>query len=298
MKINFRNILAITVALYLIYTGKLRRYKIKVRNKKYITSVYFHNPSKQLFDKCVKWFINNGFKFLSADELYDIIVSKKTLNSPTVIFTIDDGWRENKENVVSVVNKYKIPVSIFVVSDMIQNKKRFWWSYIEEANMNLKTNISIKALKSITNESRIEVVEKSKLYATHCRESLTEIELKEINKNEMISIGSHTVTHPILTKCDNLTSRNEITISKISLEKILNTPIMHFAYPNGSYSEREVNYLKECGYKMAFTTKPEYIKIDSMPDLFEIPRFDVLENVSFLENICRMTGIWFEKYKV
>ena len=114
----------------------------------------------------------------------------------------------------------------------------------------------------------------------------------------MISIGSHTVTHPILTKCDNITSKNEITDSKISLEKILNTPIIHFAYPNGNYSEREIGYLKECGYKMAFTTNPEYIKIDAMPDLFEIPRFDVLENVSYLENICRMTGIWFEKYKV
>ena len=112
--------------------------------------------------------------------------------------------------------------------------------------------------------------------------------------SKYVNFGAHTVTHPILSKCDSYTSYFEITESRKKLESWLNYSINSFAYPNGNYTQREIDILKQSNYKIAFTTVPEYITPDNISSIYELPRFDVLENVSFVENICRMTGLWFE----
>ena len=98
-----------------------------------------------------------------------------------------------------------------------------------------------------------------------------------------------------MTKCDDDISKYEIMESKEILEKWINKPVKYFAYPNGSFSERETKYIKEAGYEKAFTTKGEYLNKKILTEEINIPRFEILENVSFEENICRMTGLWFNK---
>ena len=71
----------------------------------------------------------------------------------------------------------------------------------------------------------------------------------------------------------------------------------HFAYPNGSFSDREKEILMDSGYQLGFTTEPVYITPENIAQKYSLPRFDVLENISFTENLCRMTGIWFYKSK-
>ena len=95
--------------------------------------------------------------------------------------------------------------------------------------------------------------------------------------------------------CDDQESASEIRDSKAKLEGWLGKEMAHFAYPNGLYGEREIQLLKESGYKTAYTTIPKYLTRENFDNLFTLPRFDVLENVSFAENICRMTGVWFHR---
>ena len=155
--------------------------------------------------------------------------------------------------------------------------------------------VYIYRIKNLENKERIRLLEKAKLSTKNKIESLNKSELVDISKNKLISIGSHTINHPILTKCNNETSEYEIKYSKLILENWINEPIISFAYPNGCYDDREIKYLYDNYYKIAFTTKPNYISKANKNNLFEIPRFDVLENVTSYENICRMTGVWFER---
>lgn len=66
-------------------------------------------------------------------------------------------------------------------------------------------------------------------------------------------IGSHTVSHAILTKCKN--PREEIEESKHQLEKQTGREVICFCYPNGEYNDHVKGLVKDAGYICARTCK-------------------------------------------
>jgi peptidoglycan/xylan/chitin deacetylase (PgdA/CDA1 family) len=74
-----------------------------------------------------------------------------------------------------------------------------------------------------------------------------------------ISFGSHTVTHPILSKISAEEIRTELQCSKETIEKQLGVPIRTFAYPVGrteDFNGEVKTMLQEAGYVCAVTTIP------------------------------------------
>ncbi|MFT3911825.1 MAG: polysaccharide deacetylase family protein [Ferruginibacter sp.] len=295
MVFNKRNIAAYMLSKFLIISGKVRKVKKRAANGDFILSVYFHDPDKHLFESCVKWFLKEGYSFISTDELAAVAKAEKPFPKSAVIFTVDDGWSGNKENIAAIANRYKIPVTIFASTQPIATGEAYWWSYISAANKKGLVTQSVSALKKVKNEERMSIVNAVKEQLPLKREALTIDELKEISATNFVTIGSHTVTHPILITCTDEQSNFEIKESKKILENWLHKDIEHFAYPNGLFHEREINFLKDSGYKTAYTTIPQYLTAENFKDLYRLPRFDVLEGISFTENICRMTGAWFDK---
>jgi len=85
---------------------------------------------------------------------------------------------------------------------------------------------------------------------------LTWDEVKEMSGNG-IEFGSHTVTHPILTKIENDRAGHEISHSKEEIEKIIGKKVLHFSYPNGEKSDFNENikqFIKDNNYISACTT--------------------------------------------
>ncbi len=295
MVFNKRNIAAFLLSKFFIISGKVSKIKKRAGNGEFILSVYFHDPGRELFESCVKWFLKNGYSFISTNDVYAIANGKKPFPSAAVVFTVDDGWKDNKDNIAAIANRYKIPVTIFASTKPIATGEAYWWSYIAAANKKGLVSQSVSALKKVKNEERQDIVDKVKAQLSLKREALTIDELKEISNAGYVTIGSHTVTHPILITCSDEQSGYEIKESKKILENWLKKDVEHFAYPNGLYNEREIKFLKDSGYKTAYNTIPQYITAENFKDLYSLPRFDVLEDVSFTENICRMTGVWFNR---
>lgn len=295
MKIPFRNVIAYIYSLYLIYFGKLKSLKDKCNRSEIILSVYFHNPSKELFKKCIDWFLKNKFQFISTEDLRKIIVDHSDFPKSAVVITIDDGWKENNENVFLLAKKYNIPITLFATTEPIETNGKFWWTIIANSRKNIIQNKKIEALKIVPNEVRLKQLQSANQISKMECDTITKDELIELSKTKHINIGSHTITHPILTMCKDNVSEFEISESKKILEGWLHHTVTQFAYPNGDYSERECAFLNKSGYNIAFTTHPKYIhKVNSI-DVFQIPRFGVVDNIPFTENLCRMTGIWYER---
>ena len=292
---NLRNILAFLFSHFLIKSGKIKKIKKIASNGEIILSVYFHNPSKKLFESCTKWFLKNGFHFISVHELNEILNSKLSFPKSAVLFTVDDGWKENENNIVSVADKYNIPVAIFISTNPVEKNEGYWWSYVSKGKHFINIRDTVSSLKKVPNDYRLKIVERLKSIITLKDEAITIDNLKKICLSPNVTIGSHTLSHPILTMCSSEMSKNEIRNSKLKLENWLSKDVKYFAYPNGEFSEREIIFLKESGYELAFSTVPKYITKDILPDKYILPRFDVLESVSITENICRMTGAWFNK---
>jgi peptidoglycan/xylan/chitin deacetylase (PgdA/CDA1 family) len=67
-------------------------------------------------------------------------------------------------------------------------------------------------------------------------------------------IGSHTLSHPFLTKVPRQAAREEITASRKKLEDLFGRPIEHFCYPYGDWNEKVRDVVVEAGYQTACTT--------------------------------------------
>ena len=78
-------------------------------------------------------------------------------------------------------------------------------------------------------------------------------------------IGSHTVTHPDLTKLDIDRILYELKVSKNVLEDILGSKIKSLAYPYGKYNRLVLELTKLSGYENARTTEPFNIEHPSDP---------------------------------
>lgn len=292
MRYNFRNLAAYAYSLFLRAGSGIPDILSRSERGEIILSVYSHNPDKKLFDKTVRWFRKRNFRFLDVNELYDILSGKDSFPSRAVFFSLDDGWKENYQQVVRLSDRKKVPLTIFIPTEPVLKNGPFWWTTVDRAFRKGFISYTSDALKKMPDEKRSEILEKAERHVSVRREAMLPEEVKRL-PDKHISVGSHTLTHPILTMCNDDKAKKEITESRIELEKWLQKPVMCFSYPNGLYGQREKEMVRDAGYRMAFTTERKYIERNRLPDLLELPRFDLLEHVSFSENICRMTGVWF-----
>ncbi len=83
---------------------------------------------------------------------------------------------------------------------------------------------------------------------------LTWDEVRQMNKDD-IEFGSHTVTHPILTRVKSDQAKYEISQSKIEIEREIAKKVLHFSYPNGERADfdehikqlvKDNNYISAC----------------------------------------------------
>lgn len=287
-----RDVTAKAYAAWLIKSGKVNAVLNRLNSGSCILSIYFHNPSLKVFEGCIKWILKNNLRAISTSELYAIYSNKKNLPRNTVVITVDDGWKFNEQNVIQTAIRYRIPVTIFLATDPMIRGNSFWWTIARSANKKMFPSLSVEELKGIPNHLRLHYLRKVS-YVLSERQAMTSEAVRYFNSSPYINFQSHTVSHPILPMCTDQEVLNELVQSRLILERQLDKPIQLFAYPNGSYGIREINMLKRAGYKMAFTTQTNYIDHQSLVHPFEIPRFEVLDDSSMEESICRMTGVWF-----
>ena len=90
-----------------------------------------------------------------------------------------------------------------------------------------------------------------------------------------MTIGAHTVNHPILTRISDAEARTEIELSRRHLEEITGASVRLFAYPNGKptddYGLRHVEMVRELGFDGAVSTAWGAARRGSDP--FQLPRF-------------------------
>jgi peptidoglycan/xylan/chitin deacetylase (PgdA/CDA1 family) len=68
-------------------------------------------------------------------------------------------------------------------------------------------------------------------------------------------IGSHTVSHPNLTRLHAMEAREEIQASRKWLEDNFGVSVSHFSYPLGAFDDRILGMVREAGYSTAVTSE-------------------------------------------
>lgn len=248
---------------------------------KNIKSLYYHNPPVNGFEKMVLYYMKRGYHFVSVNELLQLLLLKKSNDEKIAFISFDDGWQGNLK-LLPIIEKYKVPVCIFVATEPLIDGN-FWWEYIA-SYCGFKKMLLFKNLSYTDFNEKLTKIKKN---VSLNRSALTKGELIELAKHPLISIQSHTVNHPILTKSPDQILQSELAESKAKLEELTNNKVFAFSYPNGSLSSREVNMCKQF-YKMAFTTEQRHIKFED--DLFLLPRYALTGQ--YFRDLLKVWGIW------
>jgi peptidoglycan/xylan/chitin deacetylase (PgdA/CDA1 family) len=116
-------------------------------------------------------------------------------------------------------------------------------------------------------------------------------EIQELVGSGLITFGSHTHTHPILSRCDPESAREELRLSRDILGEHLGKADL-FAYPNGTssdFTETTKRALKELGYRCALATVPGLNRVGA--DLFELRRVNVANDTTIKGFEVLMAGL-------
>ena len=97
-------------------------------------------------------------------------------------------------------------------------------------------------------------------------------EIREMHRDGM-EIGSHTMTHPMLTQVSESVMRTELSDARARLAEVLGTAPEGFVYPSGAFSATARNIVREAGHIYACTSQSGFI--GGTADQHLLPRVNV-----------------------
>lgn len=255
-----------------------------------ILPVYFHNPSVRLFKQMIEWLDKKGYHFISIQQLDEMIMGRQQAGKRIAFISFDDGNQEFLD-LLPIIEQYKVPVTVFVPIDPV-TEGNYWWDYAgnpaQQAFTGLPTVESFKVLPVQEFDLKLDVLKNHLQLKRTC---MTLDQLKELAKHPYITIGAHTVSHPILKNCEVARQEHELKEGQLKLNEWLQQFTAYLAYPNGDYNLDTLNLAKKMNYRLGFTTKPGQIDVTNVTPL-EIPRYSVNDDGGLFENLSKMNGYW------
>jgi peptidoglycan/xylan/chitin deacetylase (PgdA/CDA1 family) len=254
---------------------------------------------------------SRGIEIITMDEVHQRLV-ERNFSRRFACFTLDDGYRDNRDFALPVMREFEVPLTVYVASDFAQGTGKLWWialelviaraSSIEAVIGGVATRLDTSTpaakqaafdrlhdwLRGLPGEHDIHR-EIGALCARHGVDE-TEIcrglcmswdELKPFADDPLLTIGAHTITHCNLARQTEAIASHEMAISRARIESALQRPVVHLAYPYGdrvAAGAPEFALAHAAGFKTAVTTRPGMIFPESAEHLTALPRVSLNGN--------------------
>jgi peptidoglycan/xylan/chitin deacetylase (PgdA/CDA1 family) len=135
-----------------------------------------------------------------------------------VAITFDDAFQSVGANAVPELLRRGLPATIFVPVDCLGKKPG--WDMVHGVNDQVMTCDELRSLP------------------------------------ELIELGSHSLSHPHLTRIDVARLGEELTISREKLTELIGSQVSLLAFPYGEYDDRVLGACREAGYERVFGIDP------------------------------------------
>ena len=252
--------------------------------KNKISILLFHDISKETAEKTFSYLIKK-YNIIDLDDFINASLRNDKSNIPkkALIITFDDGHIGNY-NMLPVIEKYNIPVTIFLCSSIINTNRHFWWKF-------KKTDFLFSKLKQLSNSERLAMLQNYGFNNEKEFENPQALSKEQVlEMSNCINMQAHTLFHPFLPKCTDKEAQIEIVKSKEILEKEYGFNINAMAYPNGDYSNRDIKIAKKAGYTCGITVDFGFNTLKT--DLFRLKRLSVNDTTDMNELIIKSSGVW------
>ena len=194
-----------------------------------------------------------GYTFVSLET---ILSNSSRLRRKLINISFDDGFRDVYEYAFPILKRENIPFTLFLTTGMPNGTAHLWWLELEKM---VKSPEEFEpAMKEIydSRENMSEYFYKkyktSPDYSLTKRVSLTWEQIQEMVDSGLCVIGSHTCSHPALTRVPEERIREELFLSKQQIIEHLSVEPNYFSYPHSMENPEVQALVKQTGYKAAF----------------------------------------------
>ncbi|MGD0337595.1 MAG: polysaccharide deacetylase family protein [Bacteroidota bacterium] len=210
------------------------------------------------FEQQLSFLERKRFTTLTYYDLAKIFALRQPLPRNPVILTFDDGYEDNFLNAFPILQRHSMKAVIFLLGNR-SITSNVWDMQNGEPEVNLLNDEQIRLMAEYG-----------------------------------IEFGSHSMDHRRLTELSVEEAQNDVTASKLLLEKRLGKEIISFAYPYGAINEQVKECICRAGYEFGIAT-------DSGPwnfwsDLFQIRRIPIFPGTGLFTYWKKISG-WYNRYK-
>ena len=256
----------------------------EIGQRKKVTIVMFHDLAPDTAARSFAYLA----KHYNIIGLNDFLEARRQGNASrlpdkALIITLDDGHIRNYE-LLPVIKKMNIPVTIFLCAGIIDTNRHYWFKFKHP-------DLFKPAMKQMPTREKLEVLKKAGFWPE--KEFPFPLALNKSQIREMsplVNFQGHTLFHPCLPKCRDEEAAVEIFKSKQVLEQDFSLKINAIAYPNGDYSDRDIELVKKAGYACGITVDYGFNTIETDP--YRLKRLSI-DDTDSVDAVCvKASGVW------
>jgi peptidoglycan/xylan/chitin deacetylase (PgdA/CDA1 family) len=232
-------------------------------------------------------YITRNFTPRPLREVVDRLRSHRSFDSRSVVLTVDDGYRDFLEHAYPLLRRYRVPATIYVVSEFAEGRCWLWFDALhwllsaaaagryrfqgdgQVFELILDAPAAREATWSKVGTYLWDLSPEAQWAAIGRLESLLGVQLPALPTTEyapmtwdelrgldpeLIEIGSHSCTHAVLSRCTSARQQTEIATSRKVIEERLGRRVDAFCYPHGrpqDFTAETQSIAADCGFTSA-----------------------------------------------
>jgi peptidoglycan/xylan/chitin deacetylase (PgdA/CDA1 family) len=245
-------------------------------------------------------YLRQHFEIVPLSRLASAWESRASSTRPLCALTFDDGWADFYQHAYPILRRLRAPATVFLPTAFIGTSRCFWtdrlallleavdrkppgvssrWQCpelgeIADTTEPYETRLerSIALLKPCRSEKIDQLLSALSLAIGEdghppARMFLTWEEVEAMFESGLVSFGSHTAGHRLLSTLADQEVEDELKESMAALRArgIAAADFVSFSYPNGDFSARLAEMVRDSGYSLAVTTRPGWNHPGSNP---------------------------------
>ena len=262
----------------------------------------------EFLDGVIRQVRDSGFEIVALDDVKARLRGGSASRKPFAVFTLDDGYKDNRDFAYPVFKRHNAPFAIYVPTAYADGHGELWWLALENALRRL-SHVEVERDGVVQSYSLATDAEKSSAFhdiywwlrkipedraravvrelaakagfdvAALCRELVMNWdEIRSLAEDPLVTIAAHTTNHFALAKLRPEDARREMADSVARVAKELGKPIRHFSYPygdDGSAGEREFEIARDLGIETAVTTRKGLLRAAHAEAMTALPRLSL-----------------------
>lgn len=267
---------------------------------------------------------------VSIQEFRAMMYGEAPWRPRTCLVTFDDGWFDNASYALPILERSRVPATVFVATGYVGTDDTFWQERLMrllhaahglgERSRPLFEELQAGHLLQIANgEVRKELRALITSWKTLSRNDVNALigrveehlrahgidnpgvgtdrfmnwqETASLARSGLVAVESHAHSHTPLTAIEHAAVRNELVESRQQLQAQLGKPVRYLAYPNGNHDLAIAGIAREAGYELAFTTESGLVYPGDDP--LRVRRINISEQGtnSVAGFLCRVLAWW------